>query len=63
MIGKLKGIIDSRGEDWVILDVGGVGYEVSCSTRTLAALPAIGELQHFLLRPMCAKMKSGFLVL
>jgi Holliday junction DNA helicase RuvA len=43
MIGKLKGLIDSRGDDFVILDVGGVGYLVSCSVRTLAALPGIGE--------------------
>ena len=43
MIGKLKGIIDSRGEDSVILDVNGVGYQVHCSARTLAALPALGE--------------------
>ena len=43
MIGKLRGIIDSYGEDWVILDVGGVGYVVSCSTRTLATLPKAGE--------------------
>lgn len=43
MIGKLKGIIDSYGEDFVILDVGGVGYLVNCSTRTLHELPAPGE--------------------
>ena len=43
MIGKLKGIIDSYGEDNVILDVGGVGYLVHCSARTLQALPAAGE--------------------
>ena len=43
MIGKLKGLIDSYGEDFVILDVGGVGYQVHCSTRTLQALPAPGE--------------------
>jgi Holliday junction DNA helicase RuvA len=43
MIGKLKGRIDSIDEDSVILDVGGVGYHVFCSTRTLAALPAVGE--------------------
>ena len=42
MIGKLKGIIDSYGEDHVILDVNGVGYLVHCSTRTLQALPAAG---------------------
>jgi len=43
MIGKLKGIIDSYGEDYIILDVGGVGYQVQCSARTLQALPSPGE--------------------
>ncbi|BAT61671.1 Holliday junction ATP-dependent DNA helicase RuvA [Variibacter gotjawalensis] len=43
MIGKLKGIIDSYGEDFAIVDVGGVGYVVHCSTRTLQALPQAGE--------------------
>jgi holliday junction DNA helicase RuvA len=43
MIGKLRGIIDSYGEDWVILDVSGVGYQVFCSARTLQALPQVGE--------------------
>ena len=43
MIGKLKGIIDSYGEDYIILDVGGVGYQVHCSARTLQALPSPGE--------------------
>ena len=43
MIGKLKGLIDSYGEDFVILDVGGVGYQVHCSTRTLQMLPSPGE--------------------
>ena len=44
MIGKLRGVIDSYGEDWVILDVGGVGYQVHCSARTLQALPQPGEV-------------------
>jgi Holliday junction DNA helicase RuvA len=43
MIGRLKGIIDGYGEDWVLVDVGGVGYHVQCSSRTLAALPRVGE--------------------
>ena len=43
MIGKLKGIVDSYGEDFVILDVGGVGYQVQCSARTLQELPAAGQ--------------------
>ncbi len=43
MIGKLKGIVDSYGEDYVILDVGGVGYQVHASVRTLQMLPSPGE--------------------
>jgi Holliday junction DNA helicase RuvA len=43
MIGKLKGVIDSYGEDFIVLDVHGVGYLVHCSARTLQALPAAGE--------------------
>jgi holliday junction DNA helicase RuvA len=42
MIGKLKGIVDSYGDDFIILDVGGVGYQVHCSVRTLQALPSPG---------------------
>ena len=43
MIGKLRGVIDSYSDDWVIVDVGGIGYQVFCSTRTLQALPRPGE--------------------
>jgi Holliday junction DNA helicase RuvA len=42
MIGKLKGIVDTVGEDHALLDVGGVGYEVFCSAMTLRALPPSG---------------------
>ncbi len=43
MIGKLKGVVDSYGEDFVLLDVQGVGYEVHCSARTLQRLPKPGD--------------------
>ncbi len=43
MIGKLKGVIDSYGEDHVILDVQGVGYQVFCPSRILQGLPRTGE--------------------
>jgi Holliday junction DNA helicase RuvA len=43
MIGKLRGTIDSYGEDCIILDVHGVGYLVHCSARTLQLLPPKGE--------------------
>src|SRR5437763_10094862 len=43
MIGKLKGIIESYGEDSIVLDVNGVGYLVHCSARTLQELPGTGQ--------------------
>ena len=43
MIAKLKGRLDSTGLDHAIIDVGGVGYLVGASSRTLAALGSIGE--------------------
>jgi Holliday junction DNA helicase RuvA len=43
MIGKLKGVIESYGEDTVIVDVNGVGYEVHCSARTMQELAGIGQ--------------------
>lgn len=44
MIGKLTGRIEYRAADHVLIDVRGVGYVVYCSERTLAALPAVGEV-------------------
>lgn len=43
MIAKLTGLIDTMGESSLILDVRGVGYLVSCSTRTLGAIGNSGE--------------------
>ena len=43
MIGKLTGQVDGQGDDWMVLDVGGVGYEVHCGARTLGRMPAVGE--------------------
>ncbi len=40
MIAKLRGIIDSTGEDSCIIDVNGVGYLVFASAKTLARLKA-----------------------
>ncbi|MBF0307607.1 MAG: Holliday junction branch migration protein RuvA [Alphaproteobacteria bacterium] len=42
MIAKLRGLLDSQGDDWAVIDVGGVGYMVFCSGRTLSRLPAAG---------------------
>ncbi|WP_072393954.1 Holliday junction branch migration protein RuvA [Hyphomicrobium sp. CS1GBMeth3] len=38
MIGQLKGKVDAIGESHAIIDVGGVGYEVQLSARTLRNL-------------------------
>lgn len=38
MIAKLKGIIDTIGEDYCIVDVNGVGYLVFASSKTLSRL-------------------------
>ncbi len=43
MIGKLTGLVDSVGDDYLVLDVHGVGYLVHCSARTLQDLPATGQ--------------------
>lgn len=49
MIGKLKGVVDTVAEDHVILDVGGVGYLVHCSARTLESLPEAGKAASLLI--------------
>ena len=43
MIGKLTGIVDITAEDHLLLDVGGVGYLVFASSRTLGRLPEKGS--------------------
>jgi Holliday junction DNA helicase RuvA len=42
MIAKLAGVLDQVMSDGAIIDVGGVGYLVFCSTRTIAQLPSPG---------------------
>ncbi len=43
MIAHLKGRLDSTGVDYAVIDVGGVGYLVGASARTLAAIGPVGE--------------------
>jgi Holliday junction DNA helicase RuvA len=42
MIAKLTGLLDQAGSDSAVIDVGGVGYLVFCSARSLARMPAKG---------------------
>jgi Holliday junction DNA helicase RuvA len=43
MIASLRGLLASFASDHAVIDVGGVGYLVFASTRTIAALGAVGE--------------------
>lgn len=47
MIAKLRGIIDTIGEDFCVIDVNGVGYLVSASAKTLSKLKNGAETTLF----------------
>jgi holliday junction DNA helicase RuvA len=49
MIAKLAGVLDQVGPDGAVVDVGGVGYLVFCSTRTIGHLPAPGGAARLLI--------------
>jgi Holliday junction DNA helicase RuvA len=42
MIARLTGVVDSTTAEAAVVDVGGVGYLVFCSSRSLGRLPAVG---------------------
>jgi Holliday junction DNA helicase RuvA len=43
MIAYLKGLLATTGSDHAVVDVGGVGYLVGMSSRSLSALGSVGE--------------------
>ena len=43
MIARLSGTLEDFGADWAVIDVGGVGYLVHCSAKTLIALGTRGD--------------------
>ena len=42
MIASLTGVLEAVGVDFAVVDVGGVGYHVFCSSRSLGQMPAVG---------------------
>ena len=43
MIGRLKGILISKQPPWLVIDVGGVGYELEAPMSTVFDLPETGR--------------------
>jgi Holliday junction DNA helicase RuvA len=43
MIAGVKGIIEAIGSNWVIIDVGGISYQVFLPTSTLSMLGVVGR--------------------
>jgi Holliday junction DNA helicase RuvA len=43
MIGRLRGILVARRGEVACIDVGGVGYEVTMTQRSLGGMPGVGE--------------------
>jgi holliday junction DNA helicase RuvA len=64
MIGRLTGTLAAKTPPQVLLDVGGVGYEVDVPMSSFYNLPALGErvtlLTHFVVRED-AQVLFGFL--
>ncbi|MFM2056435.1 MAG: Holliday junction branch migration protein RuvA [Pseudomonadota bacterium] len=64
MIGRLSGLLAEKSPPLVLVDVGGVGYEVDVPMSTFYNLPHLGErvtlLTHFVVRED-AQLLFGFL--
>ena len=54
MIASLEGIITARSIEYAVIEVGGIGFKVFASARTLDKLPAAGEK----VRMLCSMQTS-----
>jgi len=43
MIGRLKGVLSAKHPPWLVVDVGGVGYELEAPMSTIFDLPEVGR--------------------
>lgn len=63
MIGSLSGVLRSKQAPWLVVDVGGVGYEVEVPMSTYFALPVVGDpltlITHLVVRED-AQLLYGF---
>jgi Holliday junction DNA helicase RuvA len=64
MIGRLQGVLQEKSPPQILLEVGGVGYEVDVPMSTFYQLPGLGApvtlLTHFVVRED-AQLLFGFL--
>jgi len=63
VIGRLRGTLAEKHPPFLILDVGGVGYEVEVPMTTLYRLPLVGEPLTLHTRPVVredAQLLYGF---
>jgi len=61
VIARLKGIVEFKDQETCIVDVAGVGYELTCSLETLDELP-LGETYVFDVYTHVREDRSRFLV-